>query len=244
MAKCGRKLFCEGIIKFEMKEIQPKRPSNACLEALVNENLANLISIGGGFGLFHYLDYRSTHDVNAWWVENVTEQDKKLISQTLEKSLSNFGKVKVRKWGEVVSVELLEENKTIFSFQIASRSVQLESSVSANWVNVSLDSLADLLASKMTALVERGSPRDFLDIFSICQAELVTVSECWSLWRKRQLLTNSDEDTSRACLAIETHLARIATHRPLHKIANASEREQAENLRNWFLNVFLQVHDD
>ena len=153
-----------------MKEIQPKRPADispyakSCLDALVKENLANLISIGGGFGLFHYFDYRATHDVDAWWVESVTEQDKKLITQTLEKSLLGFGKVKIRKWGDVVSVELLEENKTVFSFQIASRSVQLENSVSANWIDVPLDSLSDLIASKMTALVERGSPRDFLDI--------------------------------------------------------------------------------
>lgn len=166
------------------------------------------------------------------------------ISSYTSACLDALVKEKVRKWGEVLSVELLEENKTIFSFQIASRSAQLESSVSANWIHVPLDSLADLVASKMNALVERGSPRDFLDIFSICQAELVTVNECWSLWRKRQLLANSDDDSSRALLAIETHLARIATHRPLHKISNASEREQAEKLRNWFLNVFLQVQYD
>jgi predicted nucleotidyltransferase component of viral defense system len=229
-----------------MKEVLPKQPAtispyaHACLNALVKENLANLISIGGGFGLFHYLDYRTTHDVDAWWNETVTVQDKNLISATLEKTLSKFGKVKVRKWGDVVSIELVEENKTIFSFQLASRSVRLENSVSANWINVPLDSLPDLVASKMTALIERGSPRDFLDIFSICQSELVTISECWSLWRKRQALVNSDENTARAKLAIETHLVRIATHRPLHKITNTLEREQAETLRNWFLNAFLK----
>ena len=191
-----------------------------------------------------YLDYRATHDVDAWWIETVTEQDKNLIAQTLEKSLISFGKVKIRKWGEVVSVELMQENKTVFSFQIASRSVQIEKSVSANWINVPLDSFADLVASKMIALVERGSPRDFLDIFSICQAELVTVHECWSLWHKRQMLANSDVNMGRARLAIETHLARIATHRPLNKIANAPEREQAEKLRTWFLKNFLEVTND
>lgn len=233
-----------------MKEVLPKKPAHispyasACLDALVKENLANLISIGGGFGLFHYLDYRATHDVDAWWVETVTEQDKNLFSQTLEKTLSNFGKVKIRKWGEVVSIELLEENKTVFSFQIASRSAQLENSVSANWIGVALDSLPDLIASKMTALVERGSPRDFLDIFSVCHAELVSVQECWTLWRKRQVLVNSDGNFARARLAIETHLARIATHRPLNKITNTAEREQAQNLRNWFLNIFLQANHE
>jgi len=35
----------------------------------------------------------------------------------------------------------------------------------------------------MVALVERGAPRDFLDIYTVCQAGLVTLEECWELWR-------------------------------------------------------------
>jgi hypothetical protein len=55
----------------DMITIIPQKPSQlspyvrACLEGVVRENLAGRISIGGGFGLFHYIDYRVTHDVDA-----------------------------------------------------------------------------------------------------------------------------------------------------------------------------------
>lgn len=230
-----------------MKNIHPQQPSHlssyaqACLEALVKANLAGRISLGGALGLFHYLDYRPTHDVDAWWSESVTEQQKQAVVQLLETTLSDFGSVRVRTWGDVASVELSQEGKTVFSFQIAARSVRLEESISAGWIDIPLDSLADLAASKMMALVERGAPRDFLDIFTLCQAGLLSMDECWGLWCRRQTLAGSDADTWRARLAIETHLERIALQRPLEKIADLGQREQARQVRDWFLSDFLQV---
>jgi hypothetical protein len=232
-----------------MKNIRPQQPSylspyaRACLEALVKANLADRISLGGGLGLFHYLDYRPTHDVDAWWSESSTEAQKQAVVQALETSLSSFGSVRVRAWGDVISVELSQDGKTVFSFQIAARSVRLEEPVLAGWIDVPLDSLADLVACKMNALVERGTPRDFLDIFRLCQAGLLSMDECWSLWRRRQALAGSDADASRARLAIETHLERIALHRPLEQIADLGQREQALQLRDWFLSEFLQVKE-
>jgi len=233
-----------------MKNIQPRQPSHlspytrACLDGLVKENLANRISLGGAFGLFHYVDYRPTHDVDAWWSESLTEGEKQAVIQALERNLSDFGNVRVRAWGDVVSVELSQEGKTVFSFQIAARTMRLEEPVQAGWIDVPLDSLSDLVASKMMALVERGAPRDFLDIYTLCQAGLLSIGECWALWRRRQTLSGSDADFSRARLAIETHLERIALHRPLENITDVQQREQAWKLRNWFLSEFLQVKDE
>src|SRR3990172_4781576 len=101
-----------------------------------------------------------------------------------------------------------------FSFQIARRSAQLASSAQAPWIEVLLDSFQDLVASKMEALVERGAPRDFRDIYELCQAGLLAPPECWRLWQQRQQLAGSDADAARAQIAIETHLARIAVQRP------------------------------
>ena len=229
-----------------MKNIQPHQPSHlspyarACLNALVMANLADRISLRGAFGLFHYFDYRSTHDVDAWWSESATEGQRQDVIHALETALTVFGVVRVRAWGDVVSVELSQEGKTVFSFQIATRTLRLEETIVAGWIDVPLDSFADLVASKMTALVERGAPRDFLDIFTICQAGLLSISECWALWRRRQTLAGSEPNASRARLAIETHLERIALHRPLENIADLEQREQARQLRDWFLSKFLQ----
>jgi len=233
-----------------MKIIQPQQPSHlspyarACLEVLVKANLAARISLGGAFGLFHYLDYRPTHDVDAWWSGSVTEQQRQAVVELLETTLSDFGSVHVRAWGDMVSVELSLEGKMVFSFQIAARSVRLEEPILAGWIDIPLDSLADLVASKLTALVERGAPRDFLDIFTLCQAGLLSMAECWALWRRRQILAGSDADRARANLAIETHLERIALQRPLEKITDLQLRQQARQLRDWFLSDFLQVKDE
>jgi hypothetical protein len=233
-----------------MKLLQPQRPSElspytlACLNALVQRNLASYISLGGALGLFHYLDYRSTHDVDAWWADGSTEDQRQAVVRVLQAALSAFGDTRLRSWGDVDSVELNQQGKTVFSFQIARRSAHLEEPVSAGWIDVPLDSLTDLAASKMAALVERGAPRDFLDIYTLCQSGLLQVAECWDLWRKRQTLVGSDVDVSRARLALETHLERIALHRPLEKIEDVSQREQARQVRDWFRHEFLRGKDE
>jgi hypothetical protein len=107
-----------------------------------------------------------------------------------------------------------------------------------SWTDVSIDSLPDLVASKMVALVERGAPRDFRDIYALCQSGLMATSECWSLWRLRQQRSGSDVDPHRARLALSTHLARIALHRPLEGISEPDQRAEAESLRAWFTTEF------
>jgi predicted nucleotidyltransferase component of viral defense system len=133
------------------------------------------------------------------------------------------------------------EARVVFSFKVAIRSAQLEPTTTLQWVDVALDSLPDLVASKMVALVERGAPRDFRDIYTLCQEERVSARECWRLWRERQQRAGSDLDPYRARLAIETHLSRIAQHRPLDTIAEPEQRAAAASLRNWFAQEFFDA---
>ncbi len=211
------------------------------MQALAEEGLGHKISLGGALGLQHYLEYRSTHDVDAWWAPLATSEDRERVIRTIESTLQPWGDVRTRQWGEVVSVELRVEGKVVFSFQIALRSAQLAPLEKLPWADVSLDSLPDLIASKMAALVERGAPRDFRDIHALCTAHLTTPPECWRLWRHRQEQAGSDGDRHRARLAVETHLARIAQHRPLESIAIPSQREEAAQVRAWFTKEFLDA---
>ncbi len=135
----------------------------------------------------------------------------------------------------------MQANKAVFSFQIAQRSAQLHPSVSATWIDVALDSFPDLVAGKMVALIEWGAPRDFRDIHALYQAGLTTPQQCWQVWRQRQQLAGSDTDVHRARLAIETHLTRIALHRPLSEISEPEHRAEAEQLRTWFRGEFLDA---
>ena len=226
---------------------RPRRPvhlpefAEACLQTLANHGLGETLSLGGDLGLLHYLDYRPTKDVDAWWVTSATAEEQRQVIEVIEKTLAPFGQVRQRAWGDVVSIELRQQKRTLFSFQIARRSAQLESSGPAPWTKVLLDSFSDLLASKMVALVERGAPRDFRDIHALCEAGLATRYQCWELWRRRQQLSGSDVDIARARLAVETHLARIAQHRPLDQIADPEQRATAKRVRNWFKGEFLNA---
>lgn len=227
--------------------MQPIRPKNLpdhaelCLAALTTNGLGRKISLGGAFGLLHYLDYRKTHDVDAWWSSSVTQADRDRVIEVLKGALGSVGEVRVRTWGDVVSIELLRGAKKVFSFQIAQRTAQLQPSSPAPWMDVLLDSFADLLASKMVALVERGAPRDFRDVYAVCQSGLATPAECWRLWRERQQSAESDTDAHRARLAVETHLARIVQHRPLNRIADPDERAQVEQARRWYRTELLDA---
>ena len=228
-----------------MDKRQAQRPKNlpayseTVLQTLVDRGLAGKISLGGAFGLLHYLDYRQTHDVDAWWAAEITREAQQSVIETIEAALHPFGQVAHRRWGDVVSIELTQERQKIFSFQIARRSAQIAPASTAPWIDVPLDSFVDLVASKMVALVERGAPRDFRDIYALCEADLMTPDDCWQLWQQRQSLAGSDVDHNRARLAIVTHLARIEQHRPLDEIAHVQARIAANEVRHWFREIFL-----
>jgi hypothetical protein len=215
--------------------------AEACLLALSAQELGRKISLGGALGLAHYYEYRLTHDVDAWWMPEATAEERQRVVQVIQDALQSFGPVQVRTWGDVVSVELRQEERMVFSFQVAHRSAQLAPPQPVPWTNVWLDSFPDLVAAKMVALVERGAPRDFRDIYTLCHAELTTPEQCWTLWRRRQQLAGSDTDAARARLAVQTHSARIVLHRPLNQIADPTERAAAERVRTWFEEEFLNV---
>jgi hypothetical protein len=230
--------------------MKPKRPQNisphalACLEGIADARLGRVVSLGGALGLLHYIDYRPTKDVDAWWSEAAGDEERKQVLDVVERALASFGPVSRRAWGDVVSIELEGEGAGGFSFQVARRSAQLQPAAPAPWLDVLLDSLPDLLASKMVALVERGAPRDFRDIYTACQQGITGPPECWDLWRRRQEMAGSDTDRGRANLAIQTHLERIAKHRPLDTIEDKGQREAARSLRDWYRKEFLHVASD
>jgi hypothetical protein len=230
---------------------QPARPTQiseyarACLDRLAASGLGQYLSLGGAFGLAHYYEYRSTRDVDAWWVEPVSGEERQRITHLLEETLRSYGQVRTRAWGDVVSVELMQEGRTVFSFQIAHRSGELQPPLPGPWPGgIRVDSLDDLVASKMTALVERGAPRDFRDIYMLCQSAHSDIAHCWQLWEERQRLAGELADHQRATLAIRTHLARLEQARPLGQIADAEERAMAGKLRTWFAEEFLHDFSD
>src|SRR5689334_16126628 len=121
---------------------EPVRPSSLSeyaertLAALAAAGLGHVISVGGALGLLHYLDYRDTHDIDAWWVSTATSEDRERTLSVVESTLRSFGEVRTRQWGDVHSLELRKEGKTVFSFQVASRSAQLQPPTTLPWIDV------------------------------------------------------------------------------------------------------------
>ena len=133
-----------------------------------------------------------------------------------------------RSWGETESYELLKGQEKVFSFQIALRSVQLEAAKHSAWQPVQIESFRDNLGSKMSALVGRGAPRDFLDVREVCRRQLASETECWQVWQEK----NPDRNVREAKGNVLRHLELLESRRPLASLA-ANEREVAQTLRDW-----------
>lgn len=158
---------------------------------------------------------RATKDVDAWWTRESTEEEQQEVVAVLENTLARSGKVEIRRFGDVVSLDLYLEGKVCFNFQIA------------------------LVASKMAALVERGIPRDFLDVYEICRQRICTIKRCWELWKEREKKRGVENfAVDLAVKAMRMHLSRIEKMRPLGSIKEPDAIKRAEALREWFKDEF------
>ncbi len=229
-----------------MRQIQPSKPRD--LDPLAVELLGGLgafpgarhLVLGGYFALKHYCDYRVTHNVAAWWSEESTGQDRDAVRAALLSVLTEIGQrraldLKQRRFGDTESWELIRAGRKIFSMQIASRTVQLEPYLPSPWPPLQIESFADNVGSKMNALVQRGAPRDFLDIRQLVIAGLATPRECWPVWQRK----NPDLKLAEARAEVARHLHELELRRPLETRVDPAERERAGETRRWFREVLL-----
>lgn len=220
---------------------QPKPPANLhplsreLLESLAGHPEAAEIVIGGGVALGHYLEYRDTVDLDAWWRKDPRTDALALLEDAMRAIASRHGlEYRRRSWGETESLELLFGGVKQFSFQISRRTLALDDALPSRWPPVCIETLRDNVASKMTALVQRGAPRDFLDIYHLCVRDVATMDVCWRAFTAKNPGVTIDE-AKRKILA---RLAMIETTRPLETISPAEARERAARVREWFFHVF------
>lgn len=144
-----------------------------------------------------------------------------------------------RTWGETISLEAFDDSNKAFSFQVSVRTIEIDPPVASPWGRFPIETLDDNVASKMTALVARGAPRDFVDIKQMVDVGLVTVDRCWELWNAKRPGIEIED----ACLRVKMHLATIEARRPIERI-RAAERPAAERLRAWYRDVFTAGRGD
>ena len=105
---------------------------------------------------------------------------------------------------------------------------------------VSLDGFSDLVANKMVALVERGSPQDFFDIYTLCYEGLTTASGCWQLWKTRQELTGDTVKTMWAKMAVLNHITQLGQAYASEEIIDSIEPNAISDIQLWFQTEFLE----
>lgn len=226
-------------------DLQPQVPGNLpplgreLLDGLSGIPEASEFILGGGVALGHYVDYRGTHDVDAWWRSRPSEGAWAVVTEKMrslaEKHALEFDE---RSWGTTRSAELRAGSQRRFSFQISQRDIGLDQPLMSHWAPLLIETFRDNLAAKMNALVGRGAPRDFQDIAEVCRRELATSADCWSLWR----LKNPNGELAAAQRAVLNHLARIESRRPLTTLPPA-ERPRAEATRRFVHDELCMPHD-
>lgn len=219
----------------------PKPPGN--LHPLARELLESLaghaegaeIVIGGGVALSHYLEYRPTVDLDAWWRGEPRADVVAFLESTMQTLAARHGfEYRRRSWGETESLELLHDTQKQFSFQISRRTRALDRAIPSHWEPVCIETLRDNVASKMTALVQRGAPRDFLDIYHLCTRDVMSMADCWNVFLEK----NPGITVAEAKRKIIARLAMIEASRPLETIQPDVVREQAARVRSWYYQVF------
>ncbi len=205
------------------------------LEQLRHQSAAATIVLGGGVAFKHYLDYRDTHDLDAWWAPNTTLPEREAALRAFRDLLQSIATrhgllLNERRYSDVASLELHDpaRRKAVCSLQVASRDRYIGSPAPTVWPPLQIEALTDTLASKMTALIARGAPRDMLDVYTACHHGLATVGELWALWQEKNPALGV-RDAQQQILA---HVTALEARRPLSNLPHA-EREAAGKIRTW-----------
>ena len=206
----------------------------AFLERLQERPEAEQFVLGGGFALKHYLDYRDTADIDAWWRSAPDDEALNAAQEAFADAAARFGySMRRRESGRTTSIEALDGNRKVFSFQVAVRDVALDQPVASPWGRFPIETADDNVGAKMNALVNRGAPRDFRDIREIVRAGIASAERCWELWAAK----NPGRDLGEARREVQRLLAGIEARRPLERLP-AGERQAAAERRAWFRDVF------
>jgi predicted nucleotidyltransferase component of viral defense system len=222
--------------------MEPRQPTNihplalAAIRRIEELEWAPKMALGGGLALAHYLEYRETNDVDCWWEENTTSGEKERILREIRKILEEEAgrlyenaTVAIRSWGETHSIEVKDGARKVFSWQVADRTRKLQAYLQSPYGKLKIETLRDNLASKMCALVGRGSPRDFTDIYTAIHNGLITWDDCWVLWETK----NPGKNRTDAEKSIALSLAGIEGRRPLNSLPE-DRRDKARRLREFF----------
>jgi Nucleotidyl transferase AbiEii toxin, Type IV TA system len=204
--------------------------------------------IGGGVALCHYVDPRETYDLDGWWRSHESPETLEKLQNILQEIAEREGlSLQSKRFGEVVSLALSnKERKKVYSVQIASRSIYLDSPENSPW-NVPIETLRDNIGSKMKALITRGAPRDFIDIHKLCSEGKTNPEGCWEIAAPVYHGGNPGQSDPQTIILtgksqVAANFRRIEKKYPLPKEtpAEPQQMKNARALRKWYKEEFLR----
>jgi predicted nucleotidyltransferase component of viral defense system len=182
------------------------------------------LCIVGGVALNHYVSYRKTRDIDTTWINGEPSQDTltKLdkISQKLAKEFKLNYKRNTSSYVE--SFNFYKEDQKVFNIDCSIRNTYKHGknlkSPEKTQNGIAVESLHDNILSKISALIDRGVPRDITDTLEIVRKTGISFDEImknaadfygWNGKLKAEKLET-----------IEHNIIGIFKRRPLKKVKN------------------------
>lgn len=144
------------------------------LAVLGERKLVDFAYLAGGTAAALQLGHRKSEDLDFFTPKKF---DADLLAEKLRKTLSGFLAEKVS-WRTIIA----KIEKTKFSIFFYKYPVLFPAK---DFLGVHILDLRDLAAMKIAAIADRGTKRDFVDLYFLFKDEVVTLGECFDLYDRK-----------------------------------------------------------
>mgnify|MGYP001599868060 CR=1 FL=1 len=135
--------------------------------------------LAGGTAAALQLGHRFSFDFDLFTPEQF---EVKILAQLFQKELRNF-KLERTAWGTIYGyIQESKTKKNRFSFLYYQYPLLFPTQ---NYLGVNLAHLKDIGAMKIAAISDRGSKRDFIDLYFLCQKNILDIKETLSLYNQK-----------------------------------------------------------
>ena len=135
--------------------------------------------LAGGTAMALQLGHRFSFDFDFFISE---EFEARVLAQLFQKKLANF-KLERTAWGTIYGhIQESKAKKIRFSFLYYQYPLLF---ASQNYLGVNLAHLKDIGAMKIAAISDRGTKRDFIDLYFLCQENILDLKEALSLYGQK-----------------------------------------------------------
>ena len=156
------------------KEVLSEDAKNA-LGLLGQSGLLDAAYLAGGTALTLQLDHRYSYDLDFFTSKKF---DERILIQEITELFSNF-ELERKDWGTILGYL----GKTRFSIFFYKYPLLFKTH---KFLNINIADIRDIAAMKIAAVADRGTRRDFIDLYYIFnQSKIITLEESLNLYDKK-----------------------------------------------------------